>query len=153
MPMSNTSNASVHNNDTTSSSSANGNMFGKKAPKSAAVFFSQIIVIYIVVITSIINLSIQDCTKPGVCNLWIAMLSSALGYLLPSPSLRITRINNGSIGEASTTTTTTSTTGSLLDTIDGTTEAHSLTSRTASSDDRLIRAALKPATSNASTFS
>ena len=61
----------------------------KKAPKSAAVFFSQIIIIYIVVITSIINLSVQDCSKPGVCNLWIVMLSSAMGYLLPNPSMRI----------------------------------------------------------------
>ena len=46
----------------------------KKMLKSVTVFFSQIIVIYIVVITSIVNLSIQDCTKPGVCNLWMAVL-------------------------------------------------------------------------------
>lgn len=65
----------------------------KKQPKSAAVFFSQIIIIYIVVITSIINLSVQDCTKPGVCNLWIVMLSSAMGYLLPNPSMRIHKGN------------------------------------------------------------
>ena len=67
-----------------------------KGPKSAAVFFEQIIVIYIVVITSIVNLSVQDCNCPklGVCNLWIAMLSSAVGYLLPNPSMGINRINN-----------------------------------------------------------
>ena len=76
--------------DSDTDSTTSVNVRGKKAPKSSAVFFSQIIIIYIVVITSIVNLSIQDCTKPGVCNLWIAMLSSALGYLLPSPSLRIT---------------------------------------------------------------
>ena len=76
------------------------NIFGKKSHKSAAVFFSQIIVIYIVVITSIINLSILDCTQPGVCNLWIAMLSSALGYLLPNPSLRIAKSRLGGGGGA-----------------------------------------------------
>ena len=103
------------------------NMFGKKSPKSAAVFFAQIIVIYIVVITSIINLSILDCTRPGVCNLWIAMLSSALGYLLPNPSLRIRRAAEGA-GPAATDNA--SAIGlALLDNVDGTTTATSATPR------------------------
>lgn len=61
----------------------------KKPHKSLAVFLCQIILIYIVVLTSIINLSILDCTKPGVCNLWMVLLSSCLGILLPNPSLRL----------------------------------------------------------------
>ena len=61
----------------------------KPSRKSLAVFLCQIVLIYIVVLTSIINLSILDCTKPGVCNLWIVLLSSSLGVLLPNPSFRL----------------------------------------------------------------
>ena len=52
--------------------------------KTDAVFFSQIIIIYIVVITCIINLSLEK----GNSNLWTALLSSSLGYLLPNPKIK-----------------------------------------------------------------
>lgn len=47
-------------------------------------FWSQVIIIYIVVVTCIINLSIDN----GNSNLWTALLSSSLGYLLPNPKLK-----------------------------------------------------------------
>ena len=72
------------NTDTTNPGNDQRN---KKPHKSLAVFLCQIVLIYIVVLTSIINLSILDCTKPGVCNLWMVLLSSCLGILLPNPSL------------------------------------------------------------------
>jgi hypothetical protein len=58
--------------------------FSKRPPKSEGVFFSQIIILYIVVITCIVNLSLAN----GNSNLWTALLSSSLGYMLPTPSLK-----------------------------------------------------------------
>ena len=58
--------------------------FGEKCPKAEIVFFSQVILVYIVVITSIVNLSINN----GSDRLWIALLSSSIGYLLPNPRLQ-----------------------------------------------------------------
>ena len=58
-------------------------VFGKRVPRSEIVFFSQVIIIYIVIITCIINLT----TYNGRQEVWIALLSSSLGYLLPQPQL------------------------------------------------------------------
>jgi len=59
-------------------------ILGRKLPKSQIVFLVQVVLIYIVVIVSIVNLSLnKDEGK-----LWTALLSSALGYILPSPSLK-----------------------------------------------------------------
>jgi hypothetical protein len=60
------------------------NLFGHVLPKSEIVFFCQIIVIYFVIITCIINLS----RGQGDSNLWTALLSSNIGYLLPSPTIK-----------------------------------------------------------------
>jgi hypothetical protein len=57
---------------------------GWKTSKSHFVFLVQIILIYIVIITCIINLSIKN----GDSNLWTALLSSCLGYILPAPSIK-----------------------------------------------------------------
>lgn len=59
-------------------------VFGKKMPKSEIVFFSQIIILYIVIITCIVNLSVGN----GESNLWTALLSSSIGYILPNPSVK-----------------------------------------------------------------
>lgn len=59
-------------------------IWGQKVPKSQIVFFSQVILVYIVVITSIVNLSLQTDDK----KIWIILLSSCLGYLLPNPTLK-----------------------------------------------------------------
>jgi hypothetical protein len=58
-------------------------MFGNKIPKEEIVYFCQIIVVYTVIITAIINLSLGK--EPS--ELWITLLSSAIGYLLPNPHL------------------------------------------------------------------
>lgn len=62
--------------------------FGRKIPKSEFVFFCQVLLIYIVVITSIVNLTINGGEEG---KLWTALLSSSIGYLLPSPSLDKTK--------------------------------------------------------------
>lgn len=68
------------------SSSSNWNFFGRSFPKNEIVFFCQVIILYIVIITCIVNLTIKHNDSDG--KLWIALLSSSLGYLLPNPSIR-----------------------------------------------------------------
>jgi hypothetical protein len=70
---------------TDSTSGRSWPFLGHRFPKSEVVFFMQVILIYIVVITSIINLSLY---KGQDGNLWTALLSSSLGYLLPNPNLK-----------------------------------------------------------------
>ncbi len=67
-----------------SSSERSWDMFGQRIPKTEVQYLTQVIIIYIVIITCIINLSISN----GDSNLWTALLSSCLGYMLPNPSLK-----------------------------------------------------------------
>ena len=62
-------------------------ILGQKVPKGEIVFFTQVIILYTVILTSIYNLStgIKDT------NLWTALLSCSLGYLLPSPTIKTPR--------------------------------------------------------------
>ena len=64
----------------------NAKWFGH--PKEEIVYLCQVILLYIVIITCIVNLSIDN----GNSNLWTALLSSSLGYMLPNPSLKKTKI-------------------------------------------------------------
>ena len=59
-------------------------VLGSRLPKSEIVYFSQMIVVYTIILTSIINLSLKN----GNSELWIALLSSAIGYALPNPNLK-----------------------------------------------------------------
>ena len=59
-------------------------VLGKSVPKTEIKFITQVIIIYIVIITCIINLSLAN----GDSNLWTALLSSCLGYMLPNPSIK-----------------------------------------------------------------
>jgi len=59
------------------------NICGRFIPKDEIVFFFQVALIYIVVITSIVNLILGSENT----HLWIASLSSSLGYILPAPKL------------------------------------------------------------------
>jgi len=59
------------------------NFFGHNIPKPEIIFFSQIIIIYIVVISSLINIAFAE----GDDKVWISLLCSCLGYMLPNPSL------------------------------------------------------------------
>ena len=57
---------------------------GHGVPKSEIVFFCQIIILYTMIITSIFNLTKANRDT----NLWTALLSSSLGYLLPHPIIK-----------------------------------------------------------------
>jgi hypothetical protein len=68
-----------------SRTSSKWDFFGKILPKSEIVFFTQIIIIYIVIIVSIVNLTLDHTAD----KLWIALLSSSIGYILPNPKIKI----------------------------------------------------------------
>ena len=55
---------------------------GTACPKEEIVFLCQVVVLYTVILISIYNLT----TGHGDSNLWTALLSSSLGYLLPNPT-------------------------------------------------------------------
>lgn len=56
----------------------------KKDISLKVIFAAQIGIIYIVAIVSLTNLTL----KIGDSNLWVALLASSLGYILPAPTLR-----------------------------------------------------------------
>ena len=59
-------------------------LFGTVCPKEEIVFLCQVLVLFTVILISIYNLT----TGHENSNLWTALLSSYLGYLLPNPTLR-----------------------------------------------------------------
>ena len=67
-----------------SSSDTPWHLFGTACPKEEIVFLCQVLVLFTVILISIYNLS----TGHENSNLWTALLSSSLGYLLPNPTLR-----------------------------------------------------------------
>ena len=60
---------------------------GNRVPKNQVTYLSQIIVIYGIIITAIVHLSLQSPNK----ELWLVLLSSSLGYILPSPGLKFVK--------------------------------------------------------------
>lgn len=60
------------------------NFFGQRLPRSEIVFFCQMILIYVIVGVSLYNLSTDHSESD---KLWIALLGSCLGYVLPNPSI------------------------------------------------------------------
>ena len=59
-------------------------LFGTVCPKEEIVFLCQVLVLFTVILISIYNLT----TGHENSNLWTALLSSSLGFLLPNPPLR-----------------------------------------------------------------
>ena len=60
-------------------------IFGKSVPRGEIVFVCQMIVIYVVIGVSLFILT--RGTDAADKQLWIALLSSCLGYLLPNPRI------------------------------------------------------------------
>lgn len=61
---------------------------GTRCPKSEIVYFCQMSVVFVIIITSIVNLTMHNSKS----ELWISLLSSSIGYALPSPSLKTSKI-------------------------------------------------------------
>ena len=58
-------------------------VFGQKCSRSASLFFFQCILILILVVTSVVCLSLaKTCEETTV---WVAILTSSVGCILPSP--------------------------------------------------------------------
>ena len=74
----------INMSDTPSDTPSKWNVFKWHVPRSEVVFFTQVILIYAVVITSLVNLT-SETSNP---QLWTALLTGHLGYLLPNPTLR-----------------------------------------------------------------
>lgn len=55
-----------------------------RVPKNRLTFFAQIIVVYGIISVSVYHLSVQSPNQ----ELWLVLLSSAFGYILPSPGLK-----------------------------------------------------------------
>ena len=53
--------------------------------KNQFTFFAQIIVVYMIIITSLVQISLRSPDK----ELWLILLSSSIGYILPSPGLNL----------------------------------------------------------------
>ena len=62
------------------------NWFGKILPRPEIVFVCQMVVIYSVIAVSLFNLTRGDADAPEG-KVWIALMSSCLGYMLPNPKL------------------------------------------------------------------
>ena len=79
-------NPEIKNNETNDNSQiSNNHRFSKlKKTRNLIVFLVQIVLLYVVIITSIINLIYGSTCKP----IWIWLLSSSLGYIMPSPKLK-----------------------------------------------------------------
>lgn len=60
------------------------NVLNPASKADAVVFIAQIALLFIVVITSLLNLSLEH----GNMNLWTMVLTSCLGYMLPTPRLK-----------------------------------------------------------------
>lgn len=73
----------LHTSISRSGASEAWDVFGKKMPKAEIVFFSQILVIYTVVIACIVNISIGNSSE-----LWVILLSTSVGAILPAPELK-----------------------------------------------------------------
>jgi len=82
-----TKNMDHESNNGNSSKRTYWNLFGQKFPKTEILFFAQTILIYIVVSISLYNLTRTDVNKSDE-KLWVALLSSSIGYLLPNPSFK-----------------------------------------------------------------
>ena len=72
----------------TASSHQEWQVLGVKVPKNEVVYLTQILGLYTIIITSIVNLSIHQEHR----EVWIGLLSSCLGFLLPNPSLKKSRV-------------------------------------------------------------
>ena len=59
----------------------NRSVFSKKLPRAEITYFSQIFLIFFIVLASVVNLSLGTAHQ----ELWLTLLSSAVGVLLPAP--------------------------------------------------------------------
>ena len=62
-------------------------VFGKYAPRAQVVYLCQITIIFVIISVSLYNLTKGETNKYKE-QIWLVLLSSCLGYVLPAPSLQ-----------------------------------------------------------------
>lgn len=67
------------------------NLCGERLPRAEIIFFAQLLVSITLIIASIVMLSIHDNNR----NFWMVILSSIVGYIMPSPSLPKSKSEGG----------------------------------------------------------
>jgi hypothetical protein len=72
------------NQDSLAGGQSNWRFFGRRIPKGEVVFATQTLMLYIVIIVCLVNLTMGRDDS----NLWTALLSSSLGLMLPSPTMK-----------------------------------------------------------------
>ena len=70
-------------NSSTGSTQTTWRFMGRDVPKGEIVYFCQTLIILTLVVASLVNISLQN----GNTELWITLLSSSAGYVLPNPSI------------------------------------------------------------------
>ncbi len=68
-----------------SANTKGNNKRGKTGNKHLIIFISQSLILYIVIIVCLVNLTIG---RTDNSNLWTALLSSSIGYILPNPKYK-----------------------------------------------------------------
>ncbi len=71
--------------ENSNSSTVELSLFGRTEPCSLLAFVSQTVILLIIIITSIVNISLGV----GDEKIWITLLSTSLGVVLPNPSVKL----------------------------------------------------------------
>jgi len=78
---------------TPSQSSDSWVILGHRLPRGEIVFFCQMIILFTVILTCIINLSLGRESE-----MWLILLSTSLGAVLPNPDLKgVTRVKTSTL--------------------------------------------------------
>ena len=64
-------------------------IFGRKTQRSKLEWVAQVLVLYILIITCLVNITLNN----GNRELWSTLLGSSIGYLLPSPRMKVANNN------------------------------------------------------------
>ena len=60
-------------------------LFGRKTQRSKLEWLAQVLVLYILILTCLVNITLNN----GNRELWSTLLGSSIGYLLPSPRMKV----------------------------------------------------------------
>ena len=71
-----------------SNASHRPSMFSRTCPKSMVVYCIQVVAIFIIILVAVCNLSLKTADK----EMWITLLCSSMGYLLPNPNMKRKKI-------------------------------------------------------------
>ena len=68
-------------------------MFGEKMPRSEIMYFAQLFMCVALIITCVVMLALHDPNR----EYWMVVLSSLVGYIMPSPQLQKEKVKGHSV--------------------------------------------------------